>query len=58
MDAEHITLHYLRGKLRVDVELPLSVLETHSDSRGLIDKIERAAKELPEVGAVNVSFRA
>jgi len=58
VDAEHITLHYLRGKLRVDLELPLSVLEAHSDTRGLIEKIERAAKELPEVGSVNVSFRA
>jgi len=56
--AEHITLHYLCGKLRVDLELPLSVLETCSDTRELIDKIEQAAKELPEVGSVNVSFRA
>ncbi len=58
VDAEHITLHYLSGKLRVDLELPLSVLETHSDTRGLIDKIEQTAKELPEVGSVNVSFHA
>ena len=58
VDAEHITLHYLRGKLRIDLELPLAVLETVPDTRGLIDKIERAAKELPEVDSVNVSFRA
>jgi len=58
VDAEHITLHYLRGKLRIDLELPLSVLETVPDPRGLIDKIEQAAKELPEVDSVNVSFRA
>ena len=58
VDAEHITLHYLRGKLRIDLELPLSVLETVPDTRGLIDKIEQAAKELPEVDSVNVSFRA
>ena len=58
VDAEHITLHYLRGKLRIDLELPLAVLEAVPDTRGLIDKIERAAKELPEVDSVNVSFRA
>jgi cation diffusion facilitator family transporter len=58
VDAENITLHYLRGKLRIDLELPLSVLETVPDPRGLIDKIEQAAKELPEVDSVNVSFRA
>ncbi|HHH44544.1 MAG TPA: cation transporter [Gammaproteobacteria bacterium] len=58
LDAEHITLHYLCGKLSIDLELPLSVLESVSDSRGLIDKIERSAKELPEVDSVKVCFRA
>ena len=58
VDAENITLHYLRGKLSIDLELPLSVLETVPDTRELIDKIEQAAKELPEVDSVQVSFRA
>jgi len=58
VDAEDITLHYLRGKLRIDLELPLSVLETATDPRGLINRIEQAAKELPEVDSVHVSFRA
>jgi cation diffusion facilitator family transporter len=58
VDAEHITLHYLRGKLSIDLELPLSVLETVPDTQALIDKIEQAAKELPEVDSVQVSFRA
>lgn len=58
VDAEHITLHYLRGKLSIDLELPLSVLETVPDTQELIDKIEQAAKELPEVDSVQVSFRA
>ena len=58
VDAENITLHYLRGKLSIDLELPLSVLETVPDTRALIDKIEQAAKELPEVDSVQVSFRA
>ena len=58
VDAENITLHYLRGKLSIDLELPLSVLETVPDTQALIDKIEQAAKELPEVDSVQVSFRA
>ena len=58
LDAEHITLHYLCGKLSIDLELPLAVLESVADSRGLIDKIERSAKELPEVDSVKVCFRA
>ncbi|MFQ5642071.1 MAG: cation diffusion facilitator family transporter [Thiogranum sp.] len=58
LDAGNITLHYLCGKLSIDLELPLSALEAVPDSRGLIDKIERAAKELPEVDSVKVCFRA
>jgi cation diffusion facilitator family transporter len=58
VDAEQITLHYLRGKLQIDLALPLSVLDKHADTRRLILEIERAAKELPEVDQVRVSFRS
>ena len=56
--AEQVTLHYLRGKLQIDLALPLSVLDKHPDTRGLILSIEKAAKELPEVDSVRVSFRS
>ena len=57
VDAEQVTLHYLCGKLQIDLALPLSVLDKHTDTRGLILSIEKAAKELPEVDSVRVSFR-
>lgn len=57
VDAEQVTLHYLRGKLQIDLTLPLAVLDAHPDIRTLILDIERAAKELPEVDSVRVSFR-
>jgi cation diffusion facilitator family transporter len=57
VDAEQVTLHYLRGKLQIDLTLPLAVLDAHPDIRTLILNIERAAKELPEVDSVRVSFR-
>jgi hypothetical protein len=37
--------------------LPLSVLDKHPDTRSLILSIEKAAKALPEVDSVVVSFR-
>lgn len=57
VDAEQITLHYLRGQLQIDLLLPLSVFERNPDPTRLILDIERAAKRLPEVGSVRVSFR-
>jgi hypothetical protein len=56
VDAEHVTLHYLCGKLQIDLALPLAVLDKHPDTRGLILDIENAAKELLEVDSVRVSF--
>jgi cation diffusion facilitator family transporter len=56
VDPGQITLHYLRGELQIDLSLPLSVLEQHPDSKQWIGDIQRAAKQLPEVGVVRVSF--
>ena len=58
IDSGDITLHYLRGKLQVDVALPLSALEQYDDPAHLVQNIERAAKLLPEVAGVQVCFRA
>jgi cation diffusion facilitator family transporter len=57
IDASQITLHYLGGRLQIDLYLALSVLDTRSDARSLIRDIERAAKRVPEVDSVRVSFR-
>lgn len=56
VDPAQITLHYLRGELQIDLSLPLAVLEQHPDSKKWIGDIQRAAKQLPEVGVVRVSF--
>ncbi len=56
VDASRVTLHYLRGELQVDLLLPHSVVERYSDPKVLIDRIQKAATRLPEVGDVRVSF--
>lgn len=53
-----ITLHYLGGRLQIDLLLPLSALDEHHDAKLLIRHIEQAAKQLPEVASVRVSFHA
>ena len=58
IEADQITLHYLSGELQIELGLPLSVLDHHPDARTLVSDIERAAKSLPEVGRVKVSFYA
>ena len=54
--ADQVTLHYLDGKLQVELGLPLNMLERNPDPKTLVADIEAAAKELPEIDSVRVSF--
>lgn len=54
--ADQVTLHYLDGKLQVELGLPLNMLEHNPDPKTLVADIEAAAKELPEIDSVRVSF--
>jgi len=54
--ADQVTLHYLDGKLQVELGLPLDMLESNPDPKLLVADIEAAAKALPEVDSVRVNF--
>jgi len=54
--ADQVTLHYLDGKLQVELGLPLNMLERNPDPKTLVADIEAAAKELPEIDSVRVNF--
>jgi cation diffusion facilitator family transporter len=56
--ADQVTLHYLDGKLQVELGLPLSMLEQTRDPERLVADIQEAAQALPEVDSVMVSFYA
>jgi cation diffusion facilitator family transporter len=56
IQPDRVTLHYLDGKLQVELGLPLNLLESNGDPKMLVADIEAAAKELPEVDSVRVSF--
>ena len=57
IEDRQITLHYLGGRLQIDLYLALSVLDARSDAAAFIRDIERAAKRVPAVDSVRVSFR-
>ena len=57
VESRDITLHYLCGKLYVDLMLSLEVLEQHQDPGHLVGRLRAAARELPEIEDVQVCFR-
>ncbi len=58
-EAKHIkdmTLHYLQGKIQVEIVLPLSVLSDISDATKVLEKFQRAIKEDNDVGSIKLLF--
>ncbi len=54
---EDVTLHYLDGRIHVDLVLPLELAGDAAGARALADRIRAAVADLPEIGAVRVLFR-
>ena len=53
---QDVTLHYLDGKIHVDVVLPLAAAATPAQGRALAEQLQRAAGELDEIGEVKVFY--
>jgi hypothetical protein len=57
--AKHIdklTLHYLDGKIRVELLLPLEVLPDASGARELRKRFNLAVKQDPQIASVELRF--
>jgi len=54
---EEVTLHYLDGKVHLDVLMPLECVRDAAEARALAQRLRAAARDLPEVGEVRVHFR-
>ncbi len=54
---EQITLHYLSGKLTVDVYLPLKTVENIKEAQKLSQGFADLAAEEPDIHAINVYYR-
>jgi len=55
-DIQDVTLHYLNGKIHVDVVLPLATATTPQVGQRIADRLQRVARELKEVGEVRVYY--
>lgn len=54
---ERMLLHYGRGRVDVEVRLPLAASATAEDARALTERMVRAAARDPEIGKLDVLFR-
>ncbi len=55
--VERINLHYLGGKINVEIVLPLDLARDLDDARAIAGRLEQTTKTLDVVGRVNVLFK-
>jgi len=53
---QHITLHYLDGKIQAEIFIPLSVLKTLDDAESLKQKIDSASSRIDYIEKVEICF--
>ncbi|GAB6067060.1 cation diffusion facilitator family transporter [Methylothermus subterraneus] len=53
---QKINLHYLEGKIAVDVYLPLALLSSETSAEDILNQLRQAAATLPFIGNVQVYF--
>jgi len=53
---EYITLHYLGGKVHVDLSIPLSVCTDSEHAQQIVDSLTQASKDLQDIGEIRVCF--
>jgi cation diffusion facilitator family transporter len=58
LQPEDVVLHYLAGHVDLELELPLDLAPDHAAARELTARIERACRQVGEVGRVSVFFKA
>lgn len=54
---EDVTLHYLDGRIHVDITLPLECVADRAAARALTEAFRRATGSLAEIGAVKLLFQ-
>ena len=53
---EYITLHYLGGKIHIDLLLPLAVCSDRESANQIRDSLVTASKSVENIGEVSVCF--
>jgi cation diffusion facilitator family transporter len=57
LQPDDVILHYLDGRVSVELELPLGMAETPADTARLAARLERVSREIEDIGEVRVRFR-
>jgi hypothetical protein len=52
----HVNLHYLNGRIHVEVELPLALAADESRARGLAQAFDKAVTQEPDVASVRLLY--
>jgi cation diffusion facilitator family transporter len=53
---QNIRIHYVAGKIELDICLPLSVLQQDNDAKGLTQRYQSALAALPEIKIIKLFF--
>ncbi len=53
---QKITLHYLQGKIYVDVYLPLAILSSGVSAEEIVSQLQQAAVKLSFIGGIKIYF--
>ncbi|WP_006788313.1 cation diffusion facilitator family transporter [Thiorhodospira sibirica] len=54
---ENVILHYLGGRVHLELYLPLSCISEIAEAKALAQQLSEASKQVPEIDAVTVFFR-
>ena len=57
-DIRKLTLHYLDGRVHVDVQLPLSMAETASEQAEIAEQLRNAGLQLDHIDSIQIGFYA
>ena len=55
-DIEQVTLHYLDGKIQLQLLLPLALAEDPDSARGLVRRFQEAIQDDPIISSVEIRF--
>jgi len=55
---EQITLHYLSGKMTIDVDLPLSIVQNIKEAQLLSQRFSELVANDPDIHAINIYYRS
>lgn len=55
---EAVTLHYLSGKIYVELDLPIEILKDTHEAKTLVQQLKQSVSSLPYISEVQVRFKA